>query len=203
MSYSNDNNYTNISWRQSYTTASKPNRFGTLEQYISIIQDRSYSCLLFDGSFLRISYSFKSTKLVSHSLWYYPCPFNIPYDDLLTDPVLDLIEMYVEQGFKYCHFKGPIRFDYDSERISTEFHPSTHVHFIDNNCRIPVKKPLSPGTFIKFIFRNFYLEYWKQYSFLKELHECFFDITILPQEEKCVHFSWLENNLGSQLLNMD
>ncbi|MBF0473072.1 MAG: hypothetical protein HQK93_04985 [Nitrospirae bacterium] len=28
VSYSNDNNYTNISWRQSYTTASKPNRLG-------------------------------------------------------------------------------------------------------------------------------------------------------------------------------
>ncbi|MCP4104645.1 MAG: DUF2290 domain-containing protein [Desulfobacteraceae bacterium] len=185
-----ESKYRRITWRQSSETISKPQFFGTVEQYLSILKDNSFSCLLFDGSILRTSYSYHRNDLIAHNLWYYPCPFEFPRDELLTEPLGDLIDIYSEAGTEYFRLRGPIRFDYDVMRAEELEHPSVHAHFINDDCRIPVKRPLSPGTFFKFIFFNFYKELWNSFSFLRELPEDTFNQTILPNEEKFIHFSW-------------
>ena len=63
-----------ITWKQSGFTLARPQHFGTLEQYKSIIRDGSYSGILLDGSLLRLSYTFERNNLKYHNLWYYPCP---------------------------------------------------------------------------------------------------------------------------------
>ncbi|MCK4814677.1 DUF2290 domain-containing protein [bacterium] len=179
-----------ISWKQTSQTQAKPYRFGTLEQYKSILADNSYTCILIDGSIFRISYTFQRESIISHSLWYYPCPFNIPYDDIKTDPLLDLVEIYSEAGFEYCNFKGPLRFDYDLTRSISIYHPASHVHICNADCRIPAKAPISPGAFFKFIFFNFYPDIWEENKFIKDLPEHRYDKTIVLDESKLIHFSW-------------
>lgn len=179
-----------LSWRQSSSTLSKPQYFGTLDQYISILKDNSFTSLLLDGSIIRMSYTFYRNDLVSHNLWYYPCPLNLPKEELLSEPVIDIIDSYSDQHLNLFRFRGPLRFDYDSDRAEEINHPASHVHFIHESCRTPVKRPLSPGTFTKFIFYNFYKEIWDSYEFLKELPEEKFNQTIFPQEEEHIHFAW-------------
>lgn len=179
-----------ITWKQTSITHAKPHKFGSIEQYISIIQDSSFTCVLLDGSLLRLSYTFERNDLISHNLWYYPCPFNIPREELLIDPLLDIIEIYAESGVDQWRMKGPIRFDFDAKRAYSISHPASHVHFQHEYSRIPARKPLSPGRFLKFIFLNFYQELLSKYSFLSEWPEDNFNQTIFPDEEQLVHFSW-------------
>ncbi|MFK5970394.1 MAG: DUF2290 domain-containing protein [Candidatus Marithrix sp.] len=190
IAYEQNGSTIRISWHQSNETLAKPKYFGTFKQYLSIVKDDSYSCLLADGGLLRISYTFKRNRLVAHNLWYYPCPLDLPRKELLIEPLIDLAELYAEAGIDCYRFGGPIRFDYDSERIEEIVHPATHVHFIRENCRMPVKRPLSPGTFLKFIFLNFYPELWDSFEFLRDLPEETFKQTIFVEEEKLIHFSW-------------
>lgn len=179
-----------ITWHQSDNTISKTQYFGTYDQYLSIVKDNSFSCLLTDGSLLRISYTFNRNNLIGHNLWYYPCPLDLPEEDLIREPLGDLIEIYAKAGVGYWRFRGPIRFDYDAERAEELTHPEVHVHFIRDDCRTPAKRPLSPGTFFKFVFFNFYRELWNSHPFLRELPEEHFNQTIFPQEERLIHFSW-------------
>ncbi|KJR41001.1 hypothetical protein MCHI_003099 [Candidatus Magnetoovum chiemensis] len=193
---------TNISWRQTSKTLSKPQHFGTIEQYKSIIEDGSYSCILQDISILRMSYKFKDSKVNSHSLWYYPCPFKIPDDALLQEPILDLIEIYANAGTKDLLLRGHLRFDFDADFDKNESklpsHPIAHAHIINDACRIPVKNPIPVGTFFKFIFLNFYPDIWNRFEFIKKLEEYTFQLpdkfnskeTILSEEKKLLHFSW-------------
>lgn len=179
-----------ITWKQTSITQAKPHKFGSIEQYMSIIRDGSFTCVLLDGSLLRLSYTFERNDLTSHNLWYYPCPFSIPIDELLADPLLDIIEMYAESGIDHWRLKGPIRFDFDAKSSKPIFHPASHVHFQHEYCRIPARKPLSPGRFLKFVFLNFYQELISKYTFLVEWPEENFDQTIFPIEENLIHFSW-------------
>jgi len=190
IAYEQQSTTIRITWRQSRITLAKPQYFGTFEQYLSIAKDGSYSCLLVDGALLRLSYVFKRNKLIAHSLWYYPCPLNLPKEELRTEPLVDLVELYADAGIDYYCFRGPIRFDYDSERAEELAHPATHVHFIREECRTPVIRPLSPGSFLKFVFFNFYHELWDSFKFIKDLPEEHFAQTIFPKEEKLIHFSW-------------
>ena len=179
-----------ICWKQTSQTQVKPYQFGTLQQYKSILMDNSFTCILLDGSVFRISNTFQREYIISHSLWYYPCPFNIPFEEIMTDPLIDLVEIYSEAGYEYCNFKGPLRFDYDIARSVAIYHPASHVHICNADCRIPAKAPISPSTFFKFIFINFYPEIWEKHKFIKELPEHPYNKTIELDQSKFIHFSW-------------
>ncbi len=185
-----DRDMTSITWKQTSKTVTKPYKYGAFNQYKGILKDRSYSCILIDGSILRISYTFQKKILISHNLWYFPCPFNIPVNEIRSDPILDLVNRYADQGIQFCNFKGPIRFDYDPNRAIAIRHPASHVHLFDSECRIPVKAPICPGTFFKFVFFNFYPNIWETNPFLQELHEEYFDISLMKNEHKQIHLAW-------------
>ena len=185
-----NDNIARITWKQTSITNAKPYHFGTIDQYISIIKDSSFTCVLLDASLLRLSYTFERNELIAHNLWYYPCPFDIPLAELLVDPLLDVVETYLDGGTDKWRMKGPMRFDFDLKKADSLFHPASHVHFQHEFSRIPVRMPLSPGRFLKFIFWNFYQNLLSRYSFLIEWPEDSYNQTIHPDQEKLIHFSW-------------
>ena len=183
-------NIVQILWKQTSITNAKPYHFGTIDQYISLIEDSSYTCVLLDGSLLRLSYTFERDKLIAHNLWYYPCPFDIPRDELQIYPLIDILETYISDDIDKWRMKGPLRFDFDIKSAKPNLHPACHVHFQCENCRIPVCKPISPGRFLNFIFLNFYQNLLTKYPFLIEWPEDNYNQTILKAEEELIHFSW-------------
>lgn len=148
---------------------SKESCFGSLEQYASFVKNGSFHALICDGSLLKVSYKFFQDELLSHSLWYWPCPFSL--DDFEDEPLLDVVEAYIddESWHQYIKMRTPIRFDYDAENSSQE-HPLAHMHFQDSNCRLKVVSPMCFSSFAKFVFDNFYPELapsvqdWKHFS---------------------------------------
>jgi len=146
------------------------NFFGRIEQYKKIIGTEAFSCLLFDGSFVRAAYGFDSEGLSVHNLLWWPSPFRISREDLTYGGVLDIFDLYAEDWQENIKMRTPVRFDYDAKKASMD-HPASHVHLQSPNCRLYVDKPVSFNIFIKFIFKNFYSEQYSAYDFWDDLRE--------------------------------
>jgi hypothetical protein len=162
--------------------------FATIDEYLSHLKAEAYVAILYDGSLLQMSYDFMGTELVGHRLCYYPCPFEVDRELLLSEPVADVVDYYRQQGDKYLRLRSPVRFDFD-ERNAGEGHPAVHVHVLWAHCRLPVVAPLSPGHFIRFIFANFYPGMWLVHSFLREWPQRLGARTIGAAEEFALHIS--------------
>ena len=130
-------------------------------EYVTIYNEmeksHNYNIKLPDGGIIQLMYRFnrRGTELLSHRLGYYPSPSyeiyqndaelydeDYIYGDILNKGVLPVV----------------IRADYNSELIESEMHhPYSHITLGGyKNCRIPVNKPISPMTFVKFIMEHFY-----------------------------------------------
>ena len=135
--------------------------FGSLSDYTNVIRSRNYLVLLKDGAALQISFTFKRTTVIKHRLCFYPCPIQLQSDEYEGITLIDFIELLNETELRErLVMNPPLRFDYDVEK-SDEFHPNSHLHITKTHCRIPLFAPLNVGHFIRFIFKNFYLEEWK------------------------------------------
>lgn len=133
--------------------------FGTYAQYRAILDEGSYLAILRDGSVLRASYAFKHDHLTAHSLWFWPCPFAVPPDDILEYSPLDATDLYAADWEAWVRFRTPMRFDYDP-KAATENHPVSHLHAQGHDCRIAVERPVGFAAFVQFIFRSFYFTDW-------------------------------------------
>ncbi len=161
--------------------------FATVDEYCAFIDGQEYSAILYDGALVQISYDFVARDLVGHRLCYYPCPFDMDEELLLTDPVADTVMLYRDASSVQPYLRSPCRFDYD-ESNATSGHPSVHMHLIKPYCRWPVTRPLSIGDFIRFVFRNFYPNLWAVHPFLREWsQQRIANRTILPEEEAELH----------------
>lgn len=144
-----------ISWgRENYSFSE--NIFCSLSEYCSLIENKQYSMLLWDGSFFQFSFCLHKNKIIKHRLCWYPAPVKINEDEILN---FDITSIILEK-MKNCNHedflsKSPIRFDY-APTDQTADHPSSHVHLNTDYCRIPVKSPLSLDKFMGFIVNNFY-----------------------------------------------
>jgi hypothetical protein len=148
--------------------------FNKIAQYRGIIQANAYTCLLFDGALIRASYCFQINKLVSHSLLWWPSPFPLDKDDLGLGSVLDVFDLYADNGWQQSIFmRSPIRFDFDVNNLS-EAHPISHMHIQSDGCRLPVDRPVCFNRFIKFVFKNFYPQVYPRYSFWEDLEDAVF-----------------------------
>lgn len=115
------NEFTRISWPNH--SPGKHNcapEFGKINQYRTFIETGAYLCILFDGSLIRASYSFKSEFVVSYNLLWWPSPFKIDLKDLELGGVLDLLDLYAD--FKDWHrniqMRTPVRFDLDIDNAT-------------------------------------------------------------------------------------
>lgn len=136
--------------------------FTTLEQYLTIYESGAYHCILFDGSIIRVYFKFNKNILLQQSLLYWPAPVVIPEDEVDELGIREALYMYLSDEKtinKKILMRSPFRYDFDSSK-SNESHPMTHVHFQHPECRISAKKPICFNTFIVFIFKYFYPDFY-------------------------------------------
>lgn len=157
---SRDNNIEVLTWQNH-----KSGKFNTgscflrLEQYMQILNNSSYLCILYDGSIIRVSYKFTGDILIGQNLLWWPAPYNYEKITLEDIPPQDLIEEFIEDSSwqESLKMRSPVRFDFDpSNDAVSETHSPTHLHMQHEDCRIYVEKPLCFNRFIKFILKNYY-----------------------------------------------
>ena len=179
-----------ITWAQGRSAATPGFQceFGSVEEYISWIQTEAYSAVLYDGAIVQLSYDFAGNDLIAHRLVYYPCPFEVDHALLREEPLLDVMELYRQQDNSYIRLRSPLRFDFDSE-AQADGHPASHLTMQSDNCRWAVVAPLSPGHFVRFIFRHFYPYLWYALDFVREWPQELGDRTITADEERILHIT--------------
>lgn len=170
----------------------------SLSEYVAILDNGTYSAVFLDGSIISIETTFDKGVLESHRYLFIPGPFDQnmllsrPMHIPLADWVRDSIEL---EGVEIFRSVGTFRFD--CVRLSgptpVDPHPISHMTFGSNNCRVPVKGPLSVAYFLHFIFDNFYRPYrrfWLNYSSYLTSGET--EMTITGPERLQHHVYWDE-----------
>lgn len=162
-----------------------------LTQYESCMRERDFVFQLLDGAFVQMKYEFENDEITSHVLGYFPSPkidnfqdFPDEFENTFYGNV-----WFAENRDRYI-VAFPLRFDY-SEVHEDRFHPRSHAslgNFTD--CRIPVRRPLSPNIFVEFILRNFYTDKFREF-FDERTFLCGLRIadTITANEQTLLHFN--------------
>ena len=139
--------------------------YGSIENYRSLVERQAYSAVLLDGALLQVSYDFGGSELVGHRLGFHPCPFDLPSEEVRSEPLLDLIDLYQGAGCDHVRLRSPIR------------------------CRCPIVAPLGLGHFVHFVFSHFYPEVWAVHDFLQAWPLSLWDRTITQVEEGQLHLA--------------
>src|SRR5438105_7640686 len=127
----------------------------TVQTYRDWIAAESYSMVLFDGSFVQMTYDFDGSDLVGHRLVYFPCPYEMDETLLEEFPLLDLIEVYAESQHPAYRLVTPMLFDVDP-RAARAGHPASHLSLHGLYLRWAVTAPISPGHIARFRFSQSY-----------------------------------------------
>lgn len=162
--------------------------FATLDEYYDWFRAQSYSAVLYDGAILQISYDFEGDELAGHRLAYYPCPFDVDEELLRTDPMLDVIELYRENEMASVRLRSPLRFDCDMAGQG-EDHPAVHLTLLSSDCRWALVAPLSPGHFVRFLFKHFYAPLWSSLPSLRDWPQSLGERTITLEQENTLHIA--------------
>jgi hypothetical protein len=155
--------------------AAHAHEFGSLEQYLSLLENGSFTCVLTDHSVIQASYDCDGNSIVGHSLLFWPSPIvpRVPLDGL--DDIREAVRLCMESPTRasaICDLllRSPMRFDFDPDRAS-EDHPEVHLHTQFGDTRIHVDCPMSFTSFVKMVFRTFFREIWNSNPGLAGLHE--------------------------------
>lgn len=172
--------------------SNRTSAFATLSQYQSTLDEKSYLAILQDGAIIRGNFVFRRTDLIAHSLWYWPCPFEIPPDDIRMETPLGALDLYCASWQEVVRFRTPLRFDYDPSR-ARRGHPASHLHMQTPECRIAVSRPLGFATFVRFVFRHFLPDDWQRTDIWEDLTDEFEDksrICIANNDLYSPHINW-------------
>lgn len=159
--------------------------------YGELDKNRDYSIKLLDGALMHMMYKFKGNEIISHRLAFYPSPLLENYQNEPEFYEEDLI--YADIIYKNI-VAFPIRFDYNRDEVQSEYsHPKSHVTLGQyKNCRIPAMGPITPKTFIEFIFKNFYsIAYYESLN-NKIKSYCDSFNTIKDEEGRELHFNMFD-----------
>lgn len=162
--------------------------FATLDDYHSWLKSEAYSAVLYDGAILQMSYDFEGDQLTGHRLVYYPCPFDVDEDLLRSEPMSDVIDLYRENESSTVRLRSPLRFDCDIENQS-EDHPGSHLTFLSSDCRLALVAPISPGHFVRFLFKHFYPTLWSSLEFIRDWPQRLGERTITAEQKGSLHVS--------------
>lgn len=162
--------------------------FATIAAYWEWVEANAFSAILFDGALLQITYDFLGQDLIGHRLLYCPCPYDLDNDLLRAEPVLDVVSMYKEKDETMVRLRSALRFDY--HKGATE-EPAVHMTLFWKHSRWAIVAPISPGHFIRFIFRQFYPVLWRAHEFLRNWPQQLGDRTITKEEESLLHITCL------------
>ena len=152
----------------------------TVGEYLRLLKARQFTCVLFDGSLLQLSYHFVRTSLTGHRLVYIPCPVALDFRDPaapgsdLSQSVINALseENPASQPGQYqavaprLRLRSTLRFDFDPDAQRAD-HPSSHLHFAGEQSRWAAFGPLCVGHFVRFLFRHAYPEVFADHEFLR------------------------------------
>ena len=166
--------------------------------YLSIVERKEYSYLMDDGGVTQIAYTFDERIIKRHRLLYHPCPFPVKKDDMdqFDGGLVDFIHStFMNDVNDHLLLRSPIRFDYAPDEAA-DLHPASHLTLNEPGCRIPARAPLQVGTFIEFVFQNFYLDAWKHYTariekFPHEDEEC-----LSAYDRRRIYLNWEPRRFG-------
>ncbi|ENJ7944616.1 DUF2290 domain-containing protein [Yersinia enterocolitica] len=139
------------------------NRILYSKEYETLLNERQYSFLLKDKSFIQFYYKFDDKELIKARLCYYPYPLNNKEDDVdlseyLEESGSEALDVYyygfielIEHGIISTN-SSHIRFDYDS---GVKTHCKSHIQYSGlNTVRIPMNHVINPLIFFDFIITN-------------------------------------------------
>lgn len=181
-----------ISWHgaQSAPLIRDFGRFTNVADYRDWLTNRQYTALLADGALMQISYSFVGEDILKHRLAYVPCPVVLDAELLTAYPVVDVLDLTLEQDGHAMTMASPIRFDFDLLAASEE-HPHSHLTINATHCRIPCLAPLKVGHFVQFVFQNFYPDLWVEHEYLHEFDRGGFGPpTVSDSQAQGLHMNW-------------
>lgn len=169
--------------------------FGKLIQYRGILSANAYTCILYDGSIVRVSYTFKTGELTSYSLLWWPSPIQIDSDYYNLGGILEVFDLHISSPDWQNNIimRSPVRFDFDVENI-TDLHPASHVHIQDCGCRLFANRIICFGRFIKFIFKHFHPDVYVKHILWRDIEDIDFRFdlpkgALIPNHE---YLGWAE-----------
>jgi hypothetical protein len=164
------------------------NKHPSWSEYRAWIEAEAFSAVLFDGALLQCSFDFHRDRLSAHRLVYFPCPFRIDPALFREEPILDVVDLFIDSPRQYARLVTPLRFDYDAGSHN-ELHPASHLTLISSDCRWAVTAPISLGHFIRFVFSHFYPTLYESLSFTREWRQEDSPRTIRVEEERFLHIT--------------
>lgn len=182
--------HTRITWSGSQGVVGELIRsdISAISTYIDWVRHGAYSAMLYDASLIQLSYEYDGTELIKHRLSYIPCPVDVDQDIMAEFPILDVLDLHLAGGIGDVKLRSPVRFDYDLYAGGND-HAASHMTILWSHCRLPVFAALSPGHFIKFVFKNFYPHLWAAQEFLREWPTDLGNVLITPEEQSHLHFA--------------
>lgn len=185
-----------IGWADQKDISTLLKSISYLDKYKVISDESNFNFRLLDGAIIQLLYCFSDNgrNLLKHRLAYYPSPLLERYENVSEEYQNDLANNLEFQDLiieKYI-VTSPVRFDYDcdAEKYISKDHPYSHMHLGEiENCRIPLKSPISPSQFINFILRNFYFTIFREN--MEEFEsEIMLDSCIDDEEKKLLHINF-------------
>lgn len=164
--------------------------YPTIGTYRRWVEASEYLALLPDGGLLQLRYSVVDGEIKKHRLAYIPCPYLIDRDFLLTDGLIDVLDIHLDVPHEQITMQTAVRFDYDPGAAGAH-HPSAHMTLNVASCRIACEAPMTPEDFVRFVFRNFYADDWlANRSFFDGLPKSDLDSTVQDEERLSPHVAW-------------
>lgn len=165
-------------------------QYPTIRTYRRWAEAGEYSALLPDGALLQLTYRVSDGKVSAHRLAYVPCPYRIDQDYLHTEPLSDVLDLHAAEPHDDITMQSTIRFDYDPTSAAVG-HPTAHLTLNVSSCRIACEAPMTPESFLRFVFRHFYKdEYASRRDFFDALPHGADDSTVTDVERYEPHIAW-------------
>lgn len=160
---------------------------GSVNYYLEVLKQDRFSWLLFDASFLQVSYHRQGDKVIFHRYCYVPAPFEVDLRQESIGELADLIEGKCTANPLNESRRAMLRFEYDPA-AQTSTHPAAHLHLNQPQCRIPMRSPFSVREFVFFLLKYFYSD---QFDAVKLALPSFPTVaSIAHEEEKAFHLNW-------------
>lgn len=161
----------------------------TAETYRRWVLAGAFSAQLFDGALLQMTFDYRNDELIGHRLAYIPSPYELRSIWADGDSIYDVLDLVTDGRADDVLLRGSLRFDYDPG-AAAPMHSASHLTLLSVNARIPAVGPLSLGHFVRFIFKHFYPEEWRDNAFLRSWGLDYGTRTISQNDTYEMHVGW-------------
>ena len=162
-------------------------------EYLNVLENHDYSILLIDGGVIQMLLDYVGSKLMGYRYAYIPCPIYFSERELeyREEENLTFFEFIGEFGqrdlINRFRIRPTFRFEYDPDTANEDY-PSCHVHLSKSSSKIPVSRPVAYEQFLRFIFKNFYPEFFASYSEINGLSSRTLPEVITVEHKRELHF---------------